>query len=91
MKYYLKNNYKPVLKAKDMYWATRRGRWNRIGCRAVLHTRVVEPFVIDLEHVWLCGLTYFLVKFQFFLIKIKCGLYFLNRFDVLISKIIFKK
>jgi hypothetical protein len=27
----------------------------------------------------------------FFFAKIECGLYFLNRFDVLISKMIFKK
>jgi len=34
----------------------------------------------------------FFTKFQnFFLGKIECGLYFLDRFDVLISKIIFKK
>ena len=32
-----------------------------------------------------------LIKFHFFLAKIECGLYFLDRFDVLISKIIFKK
>ena len=31
------------------------------------------------------------VKFQFFFIKIECGLYFLDRFDVLMSKMIFKK
>jgi len=28
---------------------------------------------------------------NFFLTKIECGLYFFDRFDVLISKIIFKK
>jgi hypothetical protein len=28
---------------------------------------------------------------NFFFAKIKCGLYFLDRFDVLMSKIIFKK
>ena len=28
---------------------------------------------------------------NFFFVKIKCGLYFLDRFNVLISKIIFKK
>jgi len=28
---------------------------------------------------------------NFFFTKIKCGLYFLDRFDVLISKMIFKK
>jgi len=27
----------------------------------------------------------------FFFVKIECGLYFLNRFDVLMSKMIFKK
>jgi hypothetical protein len=32
-----------------------------------------------------------LIKFQFFLVKIECGLYFLDRFDVLMSKMIFKK
>jgi hypothetical protein len=34
-----------------------------------------------------------LIKFQFFFFfaKIECGLYFLDRFDVLMSKIIFKK
>jgi hypothetical protein len=34
----------------------------------------------------------FLTEFQFFFIaKIECGLYFLDRFDVLMLKIIFKK
>jgi len=28
---------------------------------------------------------------NFFFVKIECGLYFLDRFDVLISKMIFKK
>ena len=33
-----------------------------------------------------------LIKFQFFFFtKIECGLYFLDRFDVLMSKIILKK
>jgi hypothetical protein len=33
-----------------------------------------------------------LTKFQiFFFAKIECGLYFLDRFDVLMSKMIFKK
>jgi len=34
---------------------------------------------------------YVLLNFKFFFAKIECGLYFLNRFDVLISKIIKKK
>jgi hypothetical protein len=29
--------------------------------------------------------------FNFFFAKIECGLYFLDRFDVLMSKMIFKK
>jgi len=32
-----------------------------------------------------------LYDYFFFFAKIECGLYFLNRFDVLMSKIIFKK
>jgi len=45
-----------------------------------------------LEPVWLCGWTCFWSNFNlFFFAKIECGLYFLDRFDVLISKIIFKK
>ena len=32
-----------------------------------------------------------ILKLFFFFVKIKCGLYFLDRFDVLMSKIIFKK
>jgi len=31
------------------------------------------------------------LNFFFFFAKIECGLYFLDRFDVLMSKIIFKK
>jgi hypothetical protein len=40
------------------------------------------------------GITFVIVFHQilnFFFIKIKCGLYFLDRFDVLMSKMIFKK
>jgi hypothetical protein len=33
----------------------------------------------------------FCLNLNFFFAKIECGLYFLDRFDVLISKIIFKK
>jgi len=33
----------------------------------------------------------FSIEFQFFKKKIECGLYFLDRFDVLMSKMIFKK
>jgi len=33
----------------------------------------------------------FLPNLNFFFAKIECGLYFLDRFDVLMSKIIFKK
>jgi hypothetical protein len=32
-----------------------------------------------------------ILKFFFFFTKIECGLYFLDRFDVLMLKIIFKK
>ena len=31
------------------------------------------------------------ISFYFFFAKIECGLYFLDRFDVLMSKMIFKK
>ena len=31
------------------------------------------------------------ISIFFFVVKIECGLYFLDRFDVLISKMIFKK
>jgi hypothetical protein len=31
------------------------------------------------------------LNFSFFFAKIECGLYFLDRFDVLMSKMIFKK
>ena len=45
--------------------------------------------------VWHCGQTGFLKKFKIFLFlffaKIECGLYFLDCFDVLMSKIILKK
>jgi hypothetical protein len=42
--------------------------------------------------VWFCGLTCFSPNFNyFFFAKIECGLYFLDRFDVLMSKMIFKK
>ena len=44
--------------------------------------------------VWHCGQTGFLKKFKiffFFFFKIECSLYFLDYFDVLMSKIIFKK
>jgi len=44
------------------------------------------------EAVWFCGWTCFSLNFNFFFFaKIECGLYFLDRFDVLMSKIIFKK
>jgi len=33
----------------------------------------------------------FHANLNFFFVKIECGLYFLDRFDVLISKMIFKK
>ena len=50
----------------------------------------VKP--IDFVPVWHCGQTGFLKKFNFFFFaKIECGLYFLDRFDVLMSKMIFKK
>jgi hypothetical protein len=52
--------------------------------------RDYEDILFRLGSVWLCGLTCFLLNFIFF-VKIKCGLYFLDRFDVLISKMIFKK
>jgi hypothetical protein len=42
--------------------------------------------------VWLCGWTCVWPNFNyFFFAKIECGLYLLDRFDVLMSKIIFKK
>jgi len=41
--------------------------------------------------VWLCVLTCVSLNFEFFFIKIEYGLYFLDRFDVLMLKIIFKK
>ena len=46
----------------------------------------------SLEPVWLCGWTCVWSNFKFFFFaKIKCGLYFFDRFDVLMSKMIFKK
>ena len=54
--------------------------------------RVSQVIKLTLEPVWLCGSTCILSNFNFIVFaKIECGLYFLNRFDVLISKIIFKK
>jgi len=45
-----------------------------------------------LENVCYCVFTCVSSKFEFFFFaKIKCGLYFLDRFDVLMSKMIFKK
>ena len=44
----------------------------------------------DIEIVWERGSTCVPKKIIFF-VKIKCGLYFLDRFDVLMSKMIFKK
>jgi len=38
---------------------------------------------------WHCVCNYILLNFEFCFIKIECGLYFLDRFDVLMSKIIF--
>jgi hypothetical protein len=43
------------------------------------------------ERVWLCILICVLLNFKFFFIKIERDLYFLDRFDVLMLKIIFKK
>jgi len=44
----------------------------------------------QIEPVWLCVETVF-DQIKFFFIKIKYDLYFLDRFDILISKMIFKK
>jgi len=41
--------------------------------------------------VWHCVWNYVSLNLKFFFIKIECGLYFLDRFDVLMSKMIFKK
>jgi len=41
--------------------------------------------------VWHCVCTCVSLNFDFFFAKIKCGLYFLDHFDVLMSKMIFKK
>ena len=47
---------------------------------------------MGLDPLWYCGWTCFLKNFNFnFFIKIKYSLYFLDCFDVLVSKIIFKK
>jgi hypothetical protein len=49
-------------------------------------------FKADLELVWLCGWTCVWPNFKFFFFtKIECDLYFLDRFDVLMSKMILKK
>ena len=49
-------------------------------------------FLGGLENVWYCVCTCVSFKFEFFFFaKIEYGLYFLDRFDVLISKMIFKK
>jgi hypothetical protein len=48
--------------------------------------------VFELGNVWYCVCTCVFSKFEFFFFaKIECGLYFLNRFDVLMSKMILKK
>jgi hypothetical protein len=49
--------------------------------------------IADLKNKGTFGSTCVLFKFDlfFFFAKIKCGLYFLDCFDVLMSKIIFKK
>ena len=45
-----------------------------------------------LESVWLCVSISISLNFDFFFVaKIECGLYFLDRFDVLMLKMIFKK
>ena len=50
--------------------------------------QVYEESGVSICH---CSWIYFLENFKFFFVKIECSLYFLYRFDVLISKIIFKK
>ena len=52
---------------------------------------LINLTLTDEKPVWLCSSTCFSPNFNFFLAKIECGLYFLDRFDVLMSKIIFKK
>ena len=56
-------------------------------------TSTLSTIQSSLEPVWLCGWTCIWSNFNFFFFfaKIECSLYFLDRFDVLISKIIFKK
>jgi len=47
---------------------------------------------VDIDTVWYCVYNCVLLNFKIlFFVKIKCGLYFLDRFDVLMSKMIFKK
>jgi len=48
-------------------------------------------WALFLESVWLCVLICVLLNYEFFFVKIECGLYFLDRFDVLMLKVIFKK
>ena len=48
--------------------------------------------IFPLVLVWLCVSTCVSLNFEFFFFaKIECGLYFLDRFDVLMLKMIFKK
>ena len=56
---------------------------------------LINDFLLDIiRHCFALRFNLCLVKFQIFFCffaKIECGLYFLNRFDVLMSKMIFKK
>jgi hypothetical protein len=67
---------------------------NRFDFKQILQVLTSEFLVyllITVRSVWHCVCNCVSSNFDFFFAKIECGLYFLDRFDVLMSKIIFKK
>jgi len=62
----------------------------RVSTRKIVLSTNSEPGKVDINRLRDFDriLNYY---YYYFFVKIECGLYFLNRFDVLISKIIFKK
>jgi len=60
-------------------------------CAVSATLRVVSRFERNTEYKTLFGIAFHQILNFFFFTKIECGLYFLDRFDLLMSKIIFKK
>jgi len=59
-------------------------------CAVSATLRVVSRFERNTEYKTLFGIAFHQIL-NFFFAKIECGLYFLDRLDLLMSKIIFKK